>query len=384
MRKVRLLNVVGARPNFMKMAPLLHELAKCPGFVSYLLHTGQHYDDAMSQVFFQDLRIPKPDLNLAVGGGSHAVQTAEIMKRFEEACMHLRPELVIVAGDVNSTLACALTAAKLQIPVAHIEAGLRSFDRSMPEEINRIVTDALSDFLFTTEESGNGNLRREAIAEDKIHFVGNTMIDSLVRCSATLRQAQFNNSLVSLNGMPYFIATIHRPATVDNPQQLLRVLEIFESASQLAPLIFITHPRTMDRLRRVRMNSGLVYVSGCAAKIQRGSCYVLPPLGYPEFLQLMSKSTAVLTDSGGIQEETTYLGIPCLTLRPNTERPVTIALGTNQIVGIDGPKILTSLDNIMRGHWKEASVPPLWDGRAAERVVGVLMRAYGMPYMPNP
>jgi UDP-N-acetylglucosamine 2-epimerase (non-hydrolysing) len=384
MRKVRLLNVVGARPNFMKMAPLLHELSKCPGFISYLLHTGQHYDDAMSQVFFQDLQIPKPDFNLAVGSGSHAVQTAEIMKRFEEACVHLRPELVIVAGDVNSTLACSLTAAKLQIPAAHIEAGLRSFDRSMPEEINRIVTDALSDFLFTTEESGNANLRREAVAEDKIHFVGNTMIDSLVRCSATLRRAQFNKPLVSLNGTPYFIATIHRPATVDNPRQLLRVLEIFESASQLAPLIFITHPRTMDRLRRVKMNSGLVYISDCAATIQRGSCYVLPPLGYLEFLQLMSKSTAVLTDSGGVQEETTFLGIPCLTLRHNTERPVTVALGTNQIVGIDSQKILTALDNIMRGHWKEASIPPLWDGRAAERVVAVLTRAYGIPYMLHP
>jgi UDP-N-acetylglucosamine 2-epimerase (non-hydrolysing) len=383
MRKVRLLNVVGARPNFMKMAPLLHELSKCPGFISYLLHTGQHYDDAMSQVFFQDLQIPKPDFNLAVGSGSHAVQTAEIMKRFEEACIRLRPDLVIVAGDVNSTLACSLTAAKLQISVAHIEAGLRSFDRSMPEEINRILTDALSDFLFTTEESGNGNLRREGIAEEKIHFVGNTMIDSLVRCSETLRQAQFKKSFLSLNGMPYFIATIHRPATVDNPQQLLRVLDIFESASQLAPLIFITHPRTMDRLRQVKMNSGLVCINDCAAKIQRGSCYVLPPLGYLEFLQLMSKSTAVLTDSGGVQEETTFLGIPCLTLRNNTERPITIALGTNQIVGIDRQKILTSLDNIMRGHWKKASIPPLWDGRAAERVVGVLRRAYGIPHKPH-
>ena len=384
MRKIRLLNVVGARPNFMKMAPLLHELSKCPGFISYLLHTGQHYDNAMSQVFFQDLQIPTPDFNLSVGSGSHAVQTAEIMKRFEEACIHLRPELVIVAGDVNSTLACSLTAVKLQIPVAHIEAGLRSFDRSMPEEINRIVTDALSDFLFTTEESGNGNLRREAIAEEKIHFVGNTMIDSLVRCSETLRQVQFKKSLVSLNRMPYFIATIHRPANVDNPKLLLRVLEIFESASQLAPLIFITHPRTLDRLRQVKMNSGLVYISDCTAKIQRGFCYVLPSLGYLEFLQLMSKSTAVLTDSGGVQEETTFLGIPCLTLRNNTERPVTIELGTNQIVGIDSQKILTSLDNIMRGHWKEASIPPLWDGRAAERVVGVLRRAYGIPHMPHP
>jgi UDP-N-acetylglucosamine 2-epimerase (non-hydrolysing) len=384
MRKIRILNIVGARPNFMKMAPLLHELPKCLGFTSYLLHTGQHYDDAMSKVFFHDLQIPKPDFNLYVGSGSHAAQTAEIMKRFEEACIHLRPELVIVAGDVNSTLACSLTAAKLQIPVAHIEAGLRSFDRSMPEEINRILTDSLSDFLFTTEQSGNGNLRREGIAEEKIHFVGNTMIDSLLRSSETLRQVEFKESLVSLNGMPYFIATIHRPANVDDPKQLLRVLEILESASQVAPLIFVTHPRTINKLRRVKMTSRLVYISDRAAKIERGSCYVLPPLGYLEFLQLMSKSTAVLTDSGGVQEETTFLGIPCLTLRNNTERPVTIELGTNQIVGLNCQKILTSLDDIVRGNWKEASIPPLWDGRAAERVIGVLRRAYGIPHIPHP
>jgi UDP-N-acetylglucosamine 2-epimerase (non-hydrolysing) len=384
MRRIRILNVVGARPNFMKMAPLLHELSKGPEFISHLLHTGQHYDEVMSKIFFHDLQIPKPDFNLSVGSGSHAVQTAEIMKRFEEACISLRPELVIVAGDVNSTLACSLTAAKLQIPVAHIEAGLRSFDRSMPEEINRILTDSLSDFLFTTEESGNGNLRHEGIAEERIHFVGNTMIDSLVRCSEMLCQIEFKAALVSLNSMPYFIATIHRPANVDKPEQLLRVLEILESASQLAPLIFVTHPRTIDRLQQVKMHSRLVYIHDHVVKIQRGSCYVLPPLGYLEFLRLMSKSTAVLTDSGGVQEETTFLGIPCLTLRNNTERPVTIELGTNKIVGLDRQKVLTSLHDLMHGHWKEASIPPLWDGRAAERVVGVLRRACGLPHMPDP
>jgi UDP-N-acetylglucosamine 2-epimerase (non-hydrolysing) len=384
MRKIHILNVVGARPNFMKMAPLLHALSEGSEFISHLLHTGQHYDEAMSKIFFHDLQIPKPDLNLSVGSGSHAVQTAEIMKRFEEACIRLRPELVVVAGDVNSTLACSLTAAKLQIPVAHIEAGLRSFDRSMPEEINRILTDSLADFLFTTEESGNRNLRREGVAEEKIHFVGNTMIDSLVRCSEILCRLEFQESLVSLNGMPYFIATIHRPSNVDDPKRLRRVLEILESASQLAPLIFVTHPRTIDRLQQVKTHPKLVYMNDDLAKIQRGSCYVLPPLGYLEFLRLMSKSRAVLTDSGGVQEETTFLGIPCLTLRDNTERPVTVELGTNQIVGLDNPKILTSLGNIMRGDWKEASIPPLWDGRAAERIVGVLRRAYGLPPMPHP
>jgi UDP-N-acetylglucosamine 2-epimerase (non-hydrolysing) len=383
MRKIPILNVVGARPNFMKMAPLLHELSNWPGFISYLVHTGQHYDDAMSKVFFHDLQIPSPDFNLDVGSGSHAVQTAEIMKQFEKVCIHLRPELVIVAGDVNSTLACSLTAAKLQIPVAHIEAGLRSFDRSMPEEINRILTDSISAFLFTTEASGNTNLRREGIAEGKIHFVGNTMIDSLVRCAEALRHVQFKEPLVPLHGMPYFIATIHRPANVDDPEQLHCLLDILESASQLAPLIFVTHPRTIERLRRAKLNSRLVYIGDGATKIQRGSCYVLPPLGYLEFLQLMSKSTAVLTDSGGVQEETTFLGIPCLTLRNNTERPVTIELGTNQIVGLDGRKILTSVGDIVKGNWKKASIPPLWDGKAAERIVGVLSKAYGIPHVPR-
>src|SRR5262245_51179566 len=314
MEKTRILSVVGARPNFMKTAPILRQLSKHPEFESYLVHTGQHYDDAMSQVFFRDLGMPNPDFNLNVGSASHAVQTAEIMRRFEEACSNVQPDLVIVAGDVNSTLACSLTAAKLYIPVAHIEAGLRSFDRSMPEEINRIVTDSVSNLLFTTEDSGNQNLRREGVPEDNIHFVGNTMIDSLIHCYGVLDQRPINGSVRALDGRPYFLTTIHRPANVDDPEQLLRVIKILESASELAPLLFVVHPRTRERLQRINGNNRLIDASDGLSKIQDGFIYLLPPLAYLDFLRLLSKSKAVLTDSGGIQEETTFLGIPCLTL----------------------------------------------------------------------
>jgi UDP-N-acetylglucosamine 2-epimerase (non-hydrolysing) len=376
MNNIRILSVVGARPNYMKMAPLLRVLSRQADIESVLVHTGQHYDDTMSNVFFRDLGIPKPGFNLGVGSASHAVQTAEIMKRFEEVCCQVHPRVVIVAGDVNSTLACSLTAVKLQIPAAHIEAGLRSFDRSMPEEINRIATDSISDLLFTTEESGNRNLRREGVPEEKIHFVGNTMIDSLVHCYPLLRRLEVSGPLAALTETPYFVATIHRPANVDDPGLLAQVLEILASASRLAPLLFVAHPRTRDRLNRLKANPTLVDIREGMSEIRQGSIYLLPPLGYLEFLRLMSKSAAVLTDSGGIQEETTFLGIPCLTLRDNTERPVTVELGTNEIVGLNGGKILSCLHSMMRGAWKKASVPPLWDGRAAERVLAVLRKVY--------
>jgi UDP-N-acetylglucosamine 2-epimerase (non-hydrolysing) len=374
----RILSVVGARPNFMKMAPILRELAKCDGFDSRLVHTGQHYDESMSRVFFRDLNMPNPDFNLEVGSGSHAAQTAECMKRFEEVCEQMKPDLVIVAGDVNSTLACSLTATKMQIPVAHVESGLRSFDRTMPEEINRIVTDTVSDFLFTTEESGNRNLRREGIAEEKIHFVGNTMIDSLVDCQRLFCKAPAQGPLAALNGAPYFLATIHRPSNVDDPAQLVRVLEILESASRLAPLFFVTHPRTLQRLQQVKRAEKLVEVTDQVKCIRPGFIYLLPPLPYLDFLRLMSKSTAVLTDSGGIQEETTFLDIPCLTLRENTERPSTVELGSNRIVGLDAETIAACLDEIACGRWKKRLKPPLWDGAAAQRVVQALCGAYGL------
>jgi UDP-N-acetylglucosamine 2-epimerase (non-hydrolysing) len=378
MKRVSIISVVGARPNFMKMAPILRQLSMCPEFRSYLAHTGQHYDDAMSRVFFRDLGMQNADFSLEVGSGSHAVQTAEIMKRFEEVCCSVEPDIVMVAGDVNSTMACSLTAAKLGIPVAHVEAGLRSFDRTMPEEINRIVTDSISEVLFTTEESGNENLRREGVPEEKIHFVGNTMIDSLLYCHRLLDQIPTNGRLPTVDGKSYFLATIHRPSNVDDPVQIMRVLDILESSSQVAPLFFVTHPRTRERLQRVNAKHELIEITDSAQKIQKGFIYLLPPLPYLDFLRLMSKSKAVLTDSGGIQEETTSLGIPCLTLRENTERPVTVEMGSNKIVGLNKEKIARSLDSIMQGQWKRAVEPPLWDGCSAERVVGVLMKSFGL------
>ena len=378
MKRTRILSVVGARPNFMKMAPVLRELSKIAEFDSRLVHTGQHYDESMSRVFFRDLGMPNPDFNLSIGSGSHAVQTAEAMKGFEEVCDKVKPDLVIVAGDVNSTLACALTAAKLQIPVAHIESGLRSFDRSMPEEINRIVTDSIANLLFTTEESGNRNLRREGIAEEKIHFVGNTMIDTLVRCYPLLEGIKLNGPLAGLNGGPYFVATIHRPANVDDPERLTEVLEILETAAQRAPVLFVTHPRTRERLQRLPGDHPVIEMNNGAGRIERGFVGVLPPLNYLDFVRLLSKSTGVLTDSGGIQEETTFLGIPCLTMRDNTERPITVEVGTNQLVGLERETIGSCLAKIMDGNGKHAATPPLWDGHAAERVVAMLRTRYGL------
>jgi UDP-N-acetylglucosamine 2-epimerase (non-hydrolysing) len=379
MRKIRILSVVGARPNFMKMAPILRELSKHADFDSRLVHTGQHYDESMSQVFFEDLKMPDPDFNLQVGSGSHAVQTAEIMRRFEEVCESIKPELVIVAGDVNSTLACSLTAAKMEIVVAHIESGLRSFDRSMPEEINRIVTDSISDLLFTTEESGNENLRREGVSAGKIHFVGNTMIDSLLHCQKMFDRIPWNGPLAALNGTPYFLVTIHRPSNVDHPGKLSQVLEILASASQMAPIFFVAHPRTQDRLRGVQRGNKLIDITDSMPAIQNGFIYLLPPLTYFDFLRMMSNCKAVLTDSGGIQEETTFLRIPCLTMRENTERPVTVKLGTNRIVGLERETILSSLRTIIEGTWQKASIPPLWDGRAAERVTELLRGHFRLP-----
>jgi UDP-N-acetylglucosamine 2-epimerase (non-hydrolysing) len=375
MKKSRILSVVGARPNFMKMAPILRQLSKQAEFESFLVHTGQHYDDAMSKVFFRDLGMPEADFNLNVGSASHAVQTGQCMARFEEVCCSLKPDLAIVAGDVNSTLACALTAAKLHIPVAHIEAGLRSFDRSMPEEINRIVTDSVSDLLFTTEESGNQNLRREGVPEEKVHFVGNTMIDSLVHCFKRLDQRPIKWAFPGLDRGAYFLATIHRPANVDDPAQLSRIIGILESASELAPVFFVTHPRTRERLRSIAANDRLIEVNDGLQQIEIGYIYLLPALPYLDFLETMSFSKAVLTDSGGIQEETTYLGIPCLTLRDNTERPITVEIGNNQIVGLDLDRIIASLRHIMEKTSRRTSIPPLWDGRAAERIVEVLHAA---------
>lgn len=374
MPRKKIMSVVGARPNFMKVAPVLLELAKYPGeFDSILVHTGQHYDEAMSDVFFRDLGMKKPDFNLNVGSGSHAYQTGEVMKRFEEVCTAQRPDIVLVAGDVNSTVACSLTAAKLLIRVGHIESGLRSFDRTMPEEINRIVTDRISDFLFTTEASGNCNLQDEGVPEEKIHFVGNTMIDSLVRCSEVIARTGPGSRVVAVGNRVFSLATMHRPSNVDDPIQLGKVLDILKSASRYAPVLFVTHPRTRERMRTLTTDLECVEVEGNLEDLKNGVVYLLPPLSYLDFLYLMARATAVLTDSGGIQEETTFLGVPCLTLRENTERPITVEIGSNEIVGLDKKRILTALERIFHGNnWKNPKVPPLWDGKAAERIVEVL------------
>src|SRR5277367_1150926 len=325
----------------MKVAPVMNGLKAHPQVVQTLVHTGQHYDANMSDVFFEQLGIPAPDVNLAVGSGTHARQTAEIMTRFEPVLLERQPELVLVYGDVNSTVAAALVCAKLGVRVGHVEAGLRSFDRTMPEEINRVVTDQIADLLFTPSEDGDANLRREGIAGGKIFRVGNVMIDSLVKL---LPVAQ----LQGRNGLPerYVLVTLHRPANVDDSAVLRRILQSLLEVSQDLSVIFPAHPRTRQRIAEFGLDTGQLQV--------------LDPLSYLEFLGLQSRATVVITDSGGIQEETTYLGIPCLTLRENTERPVTVSMGTNVLVGRDPAKLRAELACVLAGKGKKGSIPPLW------------------------
>jgi UDP-N-acetylglucosamine 2-epimerase (non-hydrolysing) len=318
-----------------------------------LVHTGQHYDRNMSDVFFSQLEIPDADVNLGVGSGSHAAQTAEIMQRFEPVLLVHKPDIVLVYGDVNSTVAATLVCAKIPVPVAHVEAGLRSFDRSMPEEINRMVTDRLSDVLFTPSEDGDLNLLHEGIAAEKIHRVGNVMIDSLVRLLPAARNCQ-------RNGFPDRIAlvTLHRPSNVDNSENLRRILDSLRQASERIDIVFPVHPRTRQRIADLGITTPKLHFHD--------------PMPYIEFLSLQTRAAVVITDSGGIQEETTYLGVPCLTLRKNTERPVTVSLGTNTLIGEDPSRIVTELDNILDGRIKRGTVPPLWDGNAGQRISDVL------------
>ena len=367
-RPFRLLLVVGARPNFMKMAPIIHELKKnTDAFEWRLVHTGQHYDAAMSEIFFEQLGIPQPDVDLGVGSGSHAQQTAAVMAAFEPQVFEWRPDMVIVVGDVNSTLACALVATKLHVAVAHVEAGLRSFDRSMPEEINRMLTDQISDLLFTTEASAEENLRREGVEPSKIHFTGNVMIDTLLAHSAEARRRGVAGRL-GLTSRRYGVLTLHRPSNVDDPRAFERLFEAIGRIAEELPIVFPVHPRTRPALERSSRVAPLI-----AAK----RLLLFDPLGYLDFLGLMADSTIVLTDSGGIQEETTVLGIPCLTMRETTERPVTISDGTNLLVGTDPANILDGWRRVKQGRasGQKSRVPPLWDGCAAERIVGVL-RSY--------
>jgi len=351
---VNILHIVGARPNFMKIAPVLTALKKRGNVQQTVIHTGQHYDVNMSDVFFQQLGIPAPDVNLAVGSGTHAKQTAEIMIRLEPVVLECVPDLALVYGDVNSTMATALVCAKLGVKVGHVEAGLRAFDRTMPEEINRLVTDQLADFLFTPSEDGDENLRRAGIAEEKIFRVGNVMIDSLVRLLPLAWKA-------NVAGLPkrYALVTLHRPANVDDGATLKGILESLLVVNRDLAVVFPAHPRTRRRIADFGLNAGQLCV--------------LDPLPYVDFLGLQSRAMVVITDSGGIQEETTYLGVPCLTLRENTERPITVSMGTNVLVGRDPGKLRTELARVLGGEAKKGVVPPLWDGHAGERIADVLV-----------
>jgi UDP-N-acetylglucosamine 2-epimerase (non-hydrolysing) len=350
-------NVVGARPNFMKMAPVILEL-KRRRISQFLVHTGQHYDPNMSQVFFEELGLPVPDLYLGVGSDTQARQTSRIMVAFEEVCRKKRPDLVIVGGDVNSTMAAALVAAKLHIPVAHVEAGLRSFDRSMPEEVNRIVTDHLADLLFTTEESANRNLRQEGISPKKIYFVGNCMVDTLLK-HVDVAQRRSPWRALGVNPSDFVLVTLHRPSNVDDAETLRIVMKSINDVSRHLPVLFPVHPRT-----RARLAAEQVEVSP--------TVNLTEPWPYLTFIGLMAKARFVLTDSGGVQEETTVLRVPCLTLRWNTERPVTIHRGTNLLVGTDPKKIEKGVKRILAGKWRSGERPPLWDGQAGQRIADVI------------
>jgi UDP-N-acetylglucosamine 2-epimerase (non-hydrolysing) len=359
---VKLVNIVGARPNLMKIAPLMAEYEKHPTIEPLLVHTGQHYDANMSDFFFNQLGIPEPDLNLEVGSASHAVQTAEVMKAFEPVVQQHRPDAVLVVGDVNSTIACGLVAVKLGVKLVHVEAGLRSFDRGMPEEINRVLTDAISDVLLCSEPSGVTNLRREGIADEKIHLVGNVMIDTLLHHRERARQSTVLEDFSLCEG-GYAVLTLHRPSNVDDPEVLGRLLDVLEVVQSDMPVLFPVHPRTRAKLA----DFGL---AGRVASMQ--GLRLIEPLGYLDFLRLMSSARVVLTDSGGIQEETTILQVPCLTLRENTERPITVEMGTNRIVGQDPAKILAAYRDLTTRR-ASGEPPPLWDGHASERIVEVLL-----------
>jgi UDP-N-acetylglucosamine 2-epimerase (non-hydrolysing) len=367
---MKIINVVGARPNFMKIAPVIEELHRYPHVEQLLVHTEQHYDEKMSALFFGDLGMPRPDLCLGAGSGSHAEQTSRIMLAFEKVLLEHKPSLVIVVGDVNSTIACALTAVKLCIPVAHIEAGLRSFDRSMPEEINRILTDAISDYLFVTEESGKENLLREGVPEKKIHFVGNCMIDTLLK---NRKKAAASHILddTGLAQKEFALLTLHRPSNVDNRQTFEGILTALDHIQKRLPILYPVHPRTRKQIEGYGLAERFEFLKGKPGS----SCIMTEPLGYLDFLRAMSEAKVVLTDSGGIQEETTVLGVPCVTLRENTERPVTVEQGTNVLAGTSPEKIIAAVEAIVQGEQRPSRIPEKWDGQAAQRIAEILVES---------
>ena len=378
---MNVIQVVGARPNFMKVAPLHRAIKNLAGWTSKIVHTGQHFDAKMSDIFFTQLELPKPDFFLGIGGGSHTEVTAKIMLAFEKIVESEKPDLIIVVGDVTSTLACTLVAIKMGIPLAHVEAGLRSGDRTMPEEINRILTDSVANYLFVTEQSGLDHLKREGVPDEKVFFTGNVMIDSLVRYQEKAKSSRIleelglqpsdteNRREVSrLYETDYIVMTMHRPANVDTETGLKAILELSELSTAKTKVVFPIHPRTRSNMAKFGLEDTLT---------QNKNLILTEPLGYLEFIQLMTHSKAILTDSGGIQEETTYLGIPCLTFRDSTERPITVTLGTNQLLADLNPKItFAALEEILAGHHKKGQIPPLWDGHAAERIAENLFNLF--------
>ena len=360
---LKICNVVGARPNFMKIAPIIDEMRKHTEIAASLVHTGQHYDEKMSKLFFQDLGLPKPDVYLGVGSGGHGEQTGKIMIEFEKIIATNKPDLVVVVGDVNSTIACGLVAVKMSVKLVHVEAGLRSFDRTMPEEINRILTDQISDYLFLTERDAKENLLREGVAEEKIHFVGNVMIDSLMKHREHAERSPILRDL-KLEAGRYGLITLHRPSNVDVKENLDNILSALFDIQRDLPLVFPVHPRTRKQMKLFGFDEKLAHAP---------NLMLTDPLGYLDFLKLMAHARLVITDSGGIQEETTVLGVPCITVRENTERPITVTEGTNVLIGMSRERILEESYKILEGKGKQGRKPELWDGNAAERIVKVLL-----------
>lgn len=365
---MKIINVVGARPNFMKIAPIQREMEEHEKITPILLHTGQHYDEKMSKIFFQELGMPKPDIYLDVGSDTHSRQTAKIMMRFEEVCVEEEPDLVIVVGDVNSTAACAMVASKLWIPVAHVEAGLRSFDRKMPEEINRLVTDVLSDFLFTPSKDGDENLKKEGIPDEKIFFVGNVMIDTLLKMKENAKTSTILTDF-NLEENNFALLTLHRPSNVDVKETFVGILNALNEIQHRLPIIFPAHPRTQKMIEKLDLTEKVETMT---------NFHIVDPIGYLDFMKLMMNAKLVLTDSGGIQEETTVLGVPCLTLRENTERPVTITEGTNELVGVETENILRAANQILDGVSKRGRIPALWDGNASHRIIDIIAERFNL------
>jgi len=360
----KIISVVGARPNFIKIAPVHRSFQKYKNEINHLIcHTGQHFDEKMSKVFFDELQMPKPDFYLGISGGSHAVQTAGIMIEFEKILLEEKPDLIIVPGDVNSTIAASLVAAKLHIPVAHVESGLRSYDRKMPEEVNRVLTDEISDYLFVTEKSGLENLAKEGVDESKIFFTGNVMIDSLVNFMPHIDNSKILESL-NVKKANYVLATFHRPSNVDDKEKLSQLINALNEISKERKVVFPIHPRTTNNLESFDLSG-----------ILSDDIIQLPPIGYIDFLSLTKNAELVVTDSGGIQEETTFLGVQCITVRDNTERPITSEIGTNHMVGTDFDKVISVTKSILSGEKKEGRIPDLWDGKASERIVDIIYQS---------